>query len=204
MEDLIQQLNSSKYQKKAEILDQFYFEESVGFFLSLCDWIGNKQYKRITKGQMREPKGHHPDANLHGGHHMSFAHLFGLNHCFGWGAPTHPQHHHVHEHSTDHLHDESSAAASHIHATEEPVERPAAHRELAQPNHKSHASQKASWEVHVLELRPHDHQVKHHIVVPDFHGDRDRLGVRLEGREFTIRLPDDARAGDHLTVIAPV
>ena len=59
------------------------------------------------------------------------------------------------------------------------------------------------WEVHALELRPDDVEERYPFVVPDFHGDRNRLGIRLAGREFTIKLPDDARAGDQMIVVAP-
>ena len=166
---------------------------------------------------------HHPDPNRHGGHHMTFLDLFGLRHCFGWGAPTHSHHNVSHEH---HPNDDGTSDVSHTHGSEDPVtshskhrepmvtshqfdviEEPTTqhnnHRELAQPNHKSHVHE-VEKEIHVLGSRPHDHQVKHHITLPDLHGDRDRLGVQLAGREFTIKLPDDARAGDHITVIAPV
>ena len=154
---------------------------------------------------MPEPKGHHQDnANLHGGHHMSFGDLFGLNQCFGWTSPpSHPHHQHPNQHP-NFIHDggSSSNVSTLNHVTEDPVERPSTHRELAQPNHKPHPQDER--EIHVLEMRPHDHQVRHHFVVPDCHGDRDRLGIRLVGREFTIKLPDDVRAGEHITVIAPV
>ena len=58
-------------------------------------------------------------------------------------------------------------------------------------------------EVRALELRHDDVEARYPFVVPDFHGDRDRLGVRLAGREFTIRLPDNVKVGDQIIVVAP-
>ena len=60
-----------------------------------------------------------------------------------------------------------------------------------------------SREIHALELRSNDMQARYPFVIPDVQGDRDRVGIRLAGREFTIKLPDDVRTGDQIVVVAP-